>query len=211
MTKNNILGYVAPYPIPEVIRNLNAFALGARSVNPKVEVRPVWIYAWFDPVKELEATQTLIDLGADVVARESDSAEPDKLCERQGVYAVGYNTDPRPLAPKAVIAAPIWNWGKYYTSVVLAVRNGTWENSPYWGTMADGVVDVVLGTIVPEDVRNIVEEQKAKIIAGTFDVFVGPIKDNTGKDRVVPGVTMSDQEKLSFDWLVEGVAGTIPK
>jgi len=211
MTRKNVLGYVAPYPIPEVVRNMNAFTLGARSVNPNVKVHIVWINAWFDPVKEVEATQTLIDLGADVVARESDSAEPDKLCEQEGIYAVGYNTDPRPLAPKAVIAAPVWDWGEYYTKVASAVRNGTWENSPYWGTMADGIIDVVFGSMVPEEVKKQVEAKRKEIVAGTFDVFVGPIKDNNGKERVPAGITMTDQEKLQFDWLVEGIIGTIPK
>ena len=212
MTKKNVLGYVAPYPIPEVVRNMNAFALGARSVNPNVKVNIVWINAWFDPTKEREAAQALIDLGADVVARESDSAEPDKLCEQEGIYAIGYNSDSSALAPKAVLTAPIWDWGVYYTQVVQDVHDGKWTNAPYWGAMVDGLIKLApFGAMVPEEARKLVEAKQKEIVAGTFDVFVGPIKDNTGKERVAAGVTMSDPDKLSFNWLVEGIVGTIPQ
>ncbi len=212
MTKKNVLGYVAPYPIPEVVRNMNAFTLGARSVNPQVKVHMVWINAWFDPVKEREAAQALIDLGADVVARESDSAEPDKLCEEKGIYAIGYNSDSSQLAPKAVLTSPIWDWSVFYTPCVRAVHDGTWTNTPYWGTMGDGIIKLApFGPMVPADVKALVEARQKEIVAGTFDVFVGPIKDNTGQERVPAGKTMTDEEKLAFDWLVEGVVGEIPK
>ena len=212
MTKKNVLGYVAPYPIPEVVRNMNAFTLGARSVNPNVRVHIVWINAWFDPTKEREAAQALIDQGADVVARESDSAEPDKLCEQAGVYAIGYNSDSRQLAPKAVLTAAIWDWGMYYAQAMQAVRAGTWTNAPYWGTMADGIIKLApFGPMVPDEVKKLVEGKQKEIVAGTFDVFVGPINDNTGKERVAKGVTMSDPDKLGFNWLVEGIVGSIPQ
>jgi len=212
MTKKNVLGYVAPYPIPEVVRNMNAFALGARSVNPNVKLHMVWINAWFNPTAEREAAQALIDQGADVVARESDSAEPDKLCEQAGVYAIGYNADATQLAPKAALTAPIWDWGVYYTQVVQAVHDGTWKNEPYWGSMADGIVQLgPYGSMVPDEVKKLVEAKQKEIVAGTFDVFVGPINDNTGKERVAKGVTMPDADKLSLNWLVEGVVGTIPQ
>jgi basic membrane protein A len=212
MTKNNVLSYIGPYPIPECVRNINAFTLGARSVNPDAKVHIVWINTWFDPIKEREAAQALIDLGADVVARESDSAEPDKLCEQEGVYAIGYNSDSGPLAPGAVLTAPIWDWGLFYTQAVEDVRNGTWTNTPYWGSMADRILKLApFGPMVPEDVKSLVEAKEKEIVAGTFDIFVGPIKDNSGQERVAAGVTMTDPEKLSFDWLVEGVVGTVPK
>jgi basic membrane protein A len=212
MTKNNVLGYVAPYPIPEVVRNMNAFTLGARSVNPEAEVHIVWINTWFDPVKEREAAQALIDLGADVVARESDSAEPDKLCEEKGVYSIGYNSDSSQLAPQAVLTSPIWDWSVFYIQAVKDVHDGTWTNTPYWGTMGDGILKLApFGDMVPEDVQKLVKDKEKEILEGTFDVFVGPIKDNTGQERVPAGVTMTDEEKLSFDWLVEGVVGTIPQ
>lgn len=212
MTKKNLLGYVAPYPIPEVVRNMNAFTLGARSVNPNVTVVPVWIFSWFDPTKEREAAQALIDQGADVVARESDSVEPDKLAEQEKIYAVGYNAISADVAPNAVLTAPIWNWGVYYVKAVEEVMNGTWTNTPIWWGLKEGLLDLApFGKMVPADVKALVEKEKQRIVSGEFDVFVGPIKDNTGMLRVPAGVTMTDEEKLAFDWLVEGVKGTIPK
>lgn len=212
MTKSNKLGYVAPYPIPEVVRNMNAFTLGARSVNPNVTVTPVWIFSWFDPPKERDAAQALIDAGCDVVARESDSVEPDKLAEEKGVYAVGYNAISADVAPKALLTAPIWRWEVYYTKAVQDVMNGTWTNEPVWWGMKEGILDLApIAAFVPDEVKKKVEAEKARIVSGEFDVFVGPINDNTGKLRVPAGVTMTDEEKLSFDWLVEGVQGTIPR
>ena len=142
MTRANLLGYVAPYPIPEVVRNLNAFTLGAQSVNPDVTVTPVWIFSWYDPPVERQAAQVLLDVGADVIARESDSPEPDKLAEQNGVYAIGYNAISSAVAPNAVLTAPIWNWGVYYRETVTAARNGTWQTHAYWGSIADGVLDL---------------------------------------------------------------------
>jgi len=212
MTKSNILGYVAPYPIPEVVRNMNAFTLGARSVNPKAEVRPVWIITWFDPIKEREAAQALIDAGADVIARESDSPEPDKAAQEAGVYAIGYNAISTDVAPKAVLTAPIWHWGVYYKQTVEAAYKGEWKTHAYWGHMADGLLDLApFGPMVPKEVQDEVNAAKAKIISGELHPFTGPIKDNTGQLRVEAGKTMTDEELLAFNWLVEGVKGEIPK
>jgi len=212
MTKNNILGYVAPYPIPEVVRNMNAFTLGARSVNPDVEVHPVWIFTWVDPPKEREAALALLDLGADVIARESDSTEPDKAAEEAGVYAVGYNAYVPDAAPNALLTAPIWKWGVLYKKVVEDVMNGTWKSEDLWWGFKEGLLELApFGKMVPDDVKAMVEAKKQEIIEGKFDVFVGPIKDNTGELRVPEGKTMTDEEKRAFDWLVEGVVGTIPK
>lgn len=212
MTKKNVLGYVAPYPIPEVVRNMNAFTLGARSVNPDVEVHMVWINTWFDPVKEREAAQALLDLGADVIARESDSIEPDKLAQEEGVYVVGYNSYVPDAAPDALLTAPVWHWGLFYKKAVEAVKNGTWTNAPFWGGMYDGIIYLApYGKMVPDDVVRKVEDMRLKIITGEFDVFEGPIYDQEGNLKVPEGVTMSDEEKLSFDWLVQGLVGSIPK
>lgn len=211
MTKTNILGYVAPYPIPEVVRNLNAFALGALSVNPKVTVHPVWIFSWFNPPSEREAAQALLDLGVDVVARESDSPEPEKLAEENGVYAIGYNAISTAVAPNAVLTAPIWDWGVYYRQTVEAARNGTWQTHAYWGRMADGVLDLApFGAMVPQAVRDEVNAAKAQIVSGALHPFTGPLSDNTGALRVAAGEKMTDEALLTFDWLIQGVTGVVP-
>ncbi len=213
MTESNILGYIAPYPIPEVVRNMNAFALGARSVNPNAEVRPIWIYAWVDPPKEREAAEALYDLGADVIARESDSTEPDKLAQEKGIYVIGYNSDvARDQSPDAFLTAPIWHWDIYYEQVVQEVANGTWDNTPVWWGMAEGIMSLApLADFVPEEVKDLVNQEQARILEGEFDVFKGPINDNSGELRIPEGETMSDEDKLAFDWLVEGVIGEVPQ
>jgi basic membrane protein A len=213
MTENNILGYIAPYPIPEVVRNMNAFALGAQSVNPDVEVHPIWIFAWVDPPKEREAAEALFDLGADVIARESDSTEADKLAQEKGIYVIGYNSDvARDQAPDAFLTAPIWHWDVFYRKAVQDVATGTWTNEPVWWGMKEGILSLApIADFVPADVVSQVEDELARILAGEFDVFEGPITDNEGTLRVPEGATMSDEEKLSFDWLVEGVVGEIPE
>ncbi len=210
MTRNNMLGYVAPFPIPEVVRNMNAFTLGARSVNPAVEVHPAWIYTWVDPPKEREAAQRLVDLGADVVARESDSAEPDKVAQENGVFAIGYNAYQPDVAPNALLTAPVWNWGVFYKKQVEDMMNGTWRNSSVWWGLKEGVLDMApMANFVPGEVKALVESKKRDIMNGVFDVFAGPIRDNTGALRVSEGTTMTDAEKLSFNWLVDGVVGSI--
>jgi len=165
-----------------------------------------------DPVKEREAAQALLDLGADVIARESDSTEPDKLAQENGIYSIGYNAYVPDVAPDALLTAPIWHWGVFYKKAVQDVINGTWSNAPVWWGLKEGLLELApIADFVPDDVKALVQERKEAIIGGEFDVFVGPIKDNAGEERVAAGVTMPDEEKLAFDWLVDGVVGTIPK
>jgi basic membrane protein A len=213
MTEKNVLGYIAPHPIPEVVRNMNAFALGARSVNPDAEVHPIWIFDWVNPPKEREAAEALFDLGTDVIARESDSTEADKLAQEKGIYVIGYNSDvAREQSPDAFLTAPIWHWDVFYKQAVEDVANGTWSNEPVWWGMADGIMSLApIADFVPQEVKDLVEQEQARILSGEFDVFEGPINDNTGELRVAEGETMSDGDKLSFDWLVEGVIGEIPE
>jgi len=212
MTESNVLGYVAPYPIPEVVRNLNAFILGARSVNPDATLHPVWIMDWFNPPAEREAAQALLDTGADVIARESDSTEPDKLAAENGVYAIGYNAISADVAPDAVLTAPIWDWGVYYRDTVEKAYNDEWESHAYWGHMADGILELApFGDMVPQDVRDEVNAAKAEIMSGDLHPFTGPINDKNGVEQVADGETMSDPALLSFNWLVEGVVGQIPE
>ena len=212
MTESNILGYVAAHPIPEVIRGLNAFALGARSVNPDVKVHVVWTQTWYDPAKEREAAESLLDVGADVIAQHQDTPAPQQAAEKRGNYSIGYNSDMTEFAPAAHLTAPVWNWAVIYRKVVDEVHNGTWTSYQYWGGLDDGVVGLApYSDLVPQDVRDMVEAKKAEIAAGDWDVFTGPINNAAGEVWVADGETMSDGDMLGMTALVEGVVGTIPE
>ncbi len=211
-TKSNIIGYVAAHPIPEVVRGINAFTLGVQSVNPKVKVKVVWTNTWYDPATEKEAAKSLLGAGADVIAMHQDTPGPMQAAEEKGAFAVSYHTDMRAFAPKAVLTGPVWNWGPYYVKTVKAVMDGAWKTEQYWGTMADGIIDLgPYGPMVTEETKALIAKQKAAIVKGEWDVFTGPIKDQKGQVKVPAGQKMSDKEMLEFNWFVEGVEGTIPK
>ncbi len=209
MTKADILGYVAAFPIPEVIRGINAFTLGAQAVNPKVEVRVVWTKTWYDPATEKEAAKSLLDVGADVIAQHQDSPGPQEAAEERGVYSVGYNSDMSSFAPKAHLTAPIWNWGPFYVDTVKQVRNGTWKSRSTWMGIKEGIVDLApFGSMVPESVRKQVLAVKADMKKGMDPVFKGPIMDQQDKIRIADGATATDEELLGMTWFVKGVIGT---
>jgi basic membrane protein A and related proteins len=214
MTESNQIGYVAAFPIPEVIRGINAFTLGVREVNPEASVRVVWTNTWFNPQQERAAAEALLDGGADVIAQHQDTPGPQQAAEDRGAYGVGYNADMSPLAPNAVLTSAIWNWGPYYIDIVESVMNGTWEPEQYWGGWQDGIVDMApIADFVPEDIRTTIEEEAARFQSGEeniYTIFTGPIADQTGEIRVSEGQSMTDEELLSMDWFVEGVEGEIP-
>ena len=210
MTKANILGYVAAFPIPEVIRGINAFTLGAQAVNPKVQVRVVWTKTWYDPATEKEAAKSLLDVGADVIAQHQDSPGPQEAAQEKGVYSVGYNTDMSAFAPKAHLTAPVWNWGPLYKQIVDQARKGTWKSKAKWDGMKEGIVDLApFGAMVPESVRKKVLAKKQAILDGSTDVFVGPVKDQKGNVRIPAGKAASDGEMLGMKYFVQGVVGTL--
>lgn len=209
MTESNTIGYVAAFPIPEVIRGINAFTLGAQSVNADATVRVVWTKTWYDPATEKEAAKSLLDVGADVIAQHQDSPGPQEAAQEKGVYSIGYNSDMTAFAPKAHLTAPIWNWGPYYQSVVKSVQDGTWKSSSAWPGMETGIVDLApFGEMVPQEIRQMVNAKKAEIASGDTDVFIGPIKDQQGKVRIADGVQADDKSLLGMTWFVEGVIGT---
>lgn len=211
MTKSNLIGYVAAYPIPEVIRGIDAFTLGVRAVNPNAKVKVMWTMTWLDPPKEKDTAKALLDAGADVIAQHQDTPGPQQAAEERGKYSVGYNSDMSKIAPKAVLTTPVWNWGPYYVDTVKKVKEGKWKNDQYWGPMSDKIVDLApYGPMVPEDVKKLVDAKKQEIISGKFDVFTGPVKDQQGQVRVAEGQKMSDGDMLKLNWFVEGVEGTIP-
>ncbi|MBI9083910.1 MAG: BMP family ABC transporter substrate-binding protein [Desulfobacterales bacterium] len=209
MTKANVLGYVAAFPIPEVIRGINAFTLGAQAVNPKVGVRVVWTKTWYDPATEKEAAKSLLDVGADIIAQHQDSPGPQEAAQERGVYSVGYNSDMSSFAPKAHMTAPIWNWSPFYKETVEKVRSGSWVSESTWIGMEKGIVDLApFGAMVPQAVRDKVMAKKAEIIAGTEKIFVGPISNQAGKVAIADGVVAPDKDLLGMTWFVEGVIGT---
>ncbi len=211
MTKSNQLGYVAAFPIPEVIRGINAFTLGVRKANPAATVKVVWTNTWFDPQKERQAADALLDGGADVITQHQDTAAPQQAAEARGAYGVGYDADMSPLAPKAVLTSPIWHWGVYYIDLVRQVQAGTWQSNQYWGGWKDGLVDLApIAPMVPEDVRAMGETEAAKFRNGEqtiYTVFTGPLKDQSGEEKVPVGQAMTDEALLTMDWFVEGVEG----
>ena len=214
MTKTNKLGYVAAFPIPEVIRGINAFTLGVRAVNPEATVNVVWTNTWYDPAKERQAAEGLLDTGCDVIGQHQDTPGPQQAAEAAGKYGVGYDSDMAKFAPKAVITCPVWNWGTYYVDAIKKIMAGTWTTNQYWGGMKDGMVSLTpLASFVPADVKTVVDAKKAEIMAGTFDIFsifAGPLKDQTGAVKVAEGVKMTGDEILNMMWFVEGVNGQIP-
>lgn len=212
VTKSNVIGYVAAFPIPEVVRGINAFTRGLRSVNPKAEVRVIWVSSWYDPGKEREAAETLISQGADVVTQHTDSTAVVQAAEDRGVFAVGYHSDMSKYGPKAHLTAATHVWHKYYVAQVKAALDGSWKAGDTWGGLADGMIELApFGPSVPDDVKALVKEKQAAITAGTLHPFAGPVKDNEGKERIKAGETMSDKDMLGFNWYVEGVQGKLPK
>ena len=209
MTKKNILGYAAAFPIPEVIRGINAFTLGAQSVNPDVEVRVVWTKTWYDPATEKEAAKSLLDVGCDVIAQHQDSPGPQEAAQEKGVYSIGYNSDMSAFAPKAHLVAPIWNWGPFYQEMVNQVKQGTWKSAAHWLGMKEGIVGLSpMSKMVPEAVQATVKEQQEAIMAGKNKIFTGPLKDQADKVRAEAGQTLADKDLLGMTWFVKGVIGT---
>jgi len=210
MTKSNKLGYVAAFPIPEVIRGINAFTIGVRKVNPEAEVRVVWTKTWYDPALEKDAAKSLLDAGCDVIAQHQDSPAPQEAAQEAGAYSIGYNSDMSSFAPKAHLTSAIWNWGPAYVKMMEEVKNGTWQgNQSYWWSMADGVVDIApMGAMVPEDVKANVMAAKAELVAGNDTIFAGPIKNQKGEVVVPEGSVIPDGDLLGMTWFVDGVVGT---
>ncbi|ADU62444.1 MAG: BMP family ABC transporter substrate-binding protein [Pseudodesulfovibrio sp.] len=210
MTKSNKLGYVAAFPIPEVIRGINAFTIGVRQVNPEAEVRVVWTKTWYDPALEKDAAKSLLDAGCDVIAQHQDSPAPQEAAQEAGAYSVGYNSDMSSFAPKAHLTSAIWNWAPMYVKTVEQVRDGSWQgDQSMWWSMQDGVVDIApMGPMVPEDVKASVMAKRDEMVDGTDTVFAGPIKNQNGEVVVAEGTVMADGDLLGMTWFVEGVVGS---
>ena len=214
-SKSGIAGYVAGFPVPEVVQGINAFTLGLLEANPKAEVRVLWLNTWFDPAREREAAQTLINQGADVLTNHSGSPAVPQTAQAnfkdKGVRAIAYQSDMRQFAPDAQLAAVTHHWGGYYTQVANAVLNGTWKPQPAWGGMKDGLVQLsAVNGDVPAPVQALVEARRKAIVAGSFKPFTGPLTDNEGRVRLAQGA-LDDATIATMNWFVRGVVGSVPK
>ena len=211
MTKTNVLGFVGSFPIAEVLRNINAFTLGAQSVNPKIRTKVVWVNTWYDPGKESEAAQSLINQKADVLLQNTDSTAVLQTAEKNGKYAFGWDSDMSSFGPKAHLGSAIVNWAPYYIKAIEEVKAGTWKTErTVWG-VKEGLNDLIkIADVVPEDAKKRVDEIKAGLKDGSFNPFTGPVVDNTGKERLAKD-QKADQAWLDkVDFYVKGVEGKVP-
>jgi simple sugar transport system substrate-binding protein len=210
-SKSGVAGYVAGFPVPEVVQGINAFALGMRSVNPKATVRVLWLNTWFDPAKEREAALSLVNQGADVLTNHSGSPAVALTAEEKGVKLLAYQSDMRSFAPKAQLAAVTHHWGGYYTRVAKSVLAGTWAPRPVWGGLKDGFVQLsALSPELPKPVVLAIDKRRADIAAGRFAPFSGRLVDQQGQVKLASG-TLGDAQIATMDWFVEGVVGSLPK
>jgi basic membrane protein A len=212
MTKTNVLGYVASFPIPEVIRGINATIIAARSVNPKIKIKVVWVSSWFDPGKEADAAKTLIDQGADIIMQHTDSPAPLQQAQKRGVWAVGQASDMSSFGPKAQLTSIIDDWSTYYTQRTQAMLDGSWKKLDTWGGFKSGMVKLApYNKAIPADVVAMAEKARKGIMAGTIHPFAGPLKNQKGKIVVPKGKNADDGMLASMNFYVEGVDGNIPK
>ncbi|MDZ7653426.1 MAG: BMP family ABC transporter substrate-binding protein [Burkholderiaceae bacterium] len=210
-SKTNTLGYVAAFPIPEVLQGINAFTLGARAVNPKAQVRVVWVNSWYDPGRERDAANALIGQGADVVTHHTDSTAVVATAEEKGKMAVAYHSDMSKFGPKAQLAAVTHHWGAYYTKRTQAMLDGKWTSGSVWMGMADGAIKLEgINASVPKDVVDLVTAKGEEIRGGKFHPFSGPVKTNEGKEVLAKDAVMTDEQLGQMNFYVEGVVGKVP-
>jgi basic membrane protein A len=208
-TKKGVIGYIVPFPIPEVIRHANAFALGAQATHPGAKIKLVWTKAWLDPAKERRAAESLVAAGADVLGQNVDTPTAGQYAQSKGIPWIGYDSNSQKFAKTSWLTAAVYNWGPYYLKRVKAAANGTWKTGSYYGSMADGFTGLApYGPKVSAKTKAAIAAKKKAIIAGTFYEFQGPLYDQAGKLRVPKGKKMSLGEILSMDWLVKGVEGS---
>lgn len=212
MTKTNTLGVVASIPIPEVIRNINSFTLGAQSSNPKIKTKVVWVNGWFDPPKETEAATSLINGGADVLFQNTDSPAVLKAAEAKGKRAFGWDSDMTAYGPKAHLASAVINWGPYYIKATKEALDGTWTGatSAWWG-VKEGAIDIIsIAEDVPAETKAKVDEVKKGLADGSFSIWKGPITDNTGKVKIAADTVADDKFLGGLNFYVKGVEGKVP-
>lgn len=210
-TKTNTLGYIATFPIPEVIRDINAVYLGAKSVNPDIKLKIVWVNTWYDPGKESDAANALMDQGVDIILQHTDSPAPLIAAEKRGMMGIGQASDMSHFAPKAHMFSVRDHWAPHYIKSVQAVMDGTWKSEDYWGGLKDELLQIVsINPSLPEEIKTAISTTEAKIISGEIVPFTGPMKDNQGKEVIAAGHSLTDQELAAVMWYVEGIDAKIP-
>jgi basic membrane protein A len=212
VSKTKKIAIAAAWPIPEVIRHINALTLGVKSVLPDAEVHVEWLMSWYDPPKEEMLATKLIDGGADIIIQGSDSTASIFAAKDKGVFAVGYDSDVLSFAPNHVLTSAIWNWGPYYTARVKAAKDGSWASHSYWGPISDGIVKLgKFGDMVSKEVQDEVAAKRKLIEDKSFDVFQGPLLKQDGSTWIEQGKALTDQELLAMREFVKGVVGDIPE
>lgn len=210
MTKSGKIGYVAAHPIPEVVRGINAFTLGVRAVNPAAEVEVRWTKSWYSPEKDVALASKLIASGVDVLTHHTDSSSVAEFAEKNNVFVIGYHSDMSEFAPNNHLASVVHNWGPYYAKRIQALLDNNWKSGSEWSGMAESTSKLVsVSAKVPADIRDLVANMQAAIMAGTFEVFAGPVKNHRGRVRIKEGKSLSDDKLLRMNWYVEGVKGSL--
>lgn len=212
MSKKGVVGYVGAFPIPEVLQGLNAFAQGMRSVNPNAQIKLIWVNAWYDPGKERDAANTLMKLGADVMAYATSGVSIVTAAEEKGVYTLGYYSDMSKFGPKTNLTSIMHTWGPYYVKVIEDVLAGRWKSANVVGGLREGMIRMApLNPVVPADVRERFVRAERDLIEGKLHPFAGPVIDQDGKERVPAGKVLSAEELNSMNYLVQGIDGSVPK
>lgn len=206
MSKSGVAGYIASFPIPEVVMGINAFTLAARKVNPDFRTNVLWVSSWYDPAKEADAAKALIDQGADIIAQHTDSPAALQACEQRGLMAFGQAWDMSSFAPTAHLTAIANRWGVYYNDRIQKALNDTWASEDTWWGLKEGIIEMTpYNDRVPADVQAAAEATKNGIIDGSAPVFTGPISDTDGKERLAAGGVLTDKDLHGMDWYVQGV------
>ncbi len=211
MSKAGVAGYIASFPIPEVVMGINAFVLGAQSVNPDFKVKVVWANTWFDAGKEADAAKALIDQGVDIITQHTDSTAPLQVAAERGIKGFGQATDMIQFGPETQLTAIVDDWGPYYIERIQKVMDGTWEQSDVWGGMKEGHVVMAPYTNMPDDVKALAEETEAKIKSGEFNPYTGPINKQDGTPWLAEGEVAEDGVLLGLNFYVEGVDDQLPQ
>ncbi len=211
MSKSGVIGVVGSIPIPEVIRNINTFTMGAQSVNPKIKTKVVWVNAWFDPPKETEGAQSLLNQGADVLFQNTDSPAVLQTAEKAGKYAFGWDSDMTQFGPKAHLASAIINWAPYYIKATKDALEGTWSTGSVWWGVKEGAIDIVsISDKVPADLKAKVDTVKAGLKDGSFVIWKGPIVGQDGKEILAKDAVADDKFLGGINFYVKGVDGAVP-